>query len=75
VGKASGKRLSTSPWNVGPWLPLGQAITPMQAVGGGVVLIGLALARQGDRSEKVDAATWPDAGAVEGLTPCAKPES
>lgn len=39
------------------------------AVGGAVVLVGLALARQGDRSEKVDAATWPDAGAVQGLTP------
>jgi drug/metabolite transporter (DMT)-like permease len=57
------------------WLLLGQAITPMQAVGGAVVLVGLALARQGDRSEKVDAATWPDAGAVEGLTPCGKPKS
>ena len=31
---------------------------------------GLALARQGDRSEKVNAATWPDAGAVQDLTPC-----
>ncbi len=47
------------------WLLLGQAITVTQAVGGAVVLVGLALARQGDRSEKVDAATWPDAGAVE----------
>jgi hypothetical protein len=41
-----------------------------QAVGGAVVLVGLALARQGDRGEKVDAATWPDAGPIEGLTPC-----
>lgn len=57
------------------WLLLGQAITPTQAVGGAVVLIGLALARQGDRSEKVDAATWPDADAVEGLTPCGEPKS
>jgi drug/metabolite transporter (DMT)-like permease len=57
------------------WLLLGQAITPMQAVGGAVVLVGLALARQGDRSEKAGAATWPDAGAVEGLTPCGKPKS
>jgi drug/metabolite transporter (DMT)-like permease len=47
------------------WLLLGQAITWTQAVGGAVVLAGLALARQGDRSEKVDAATWPDCGAVE----------
>jgi drug/metabolite transporter (DMT)-like permease len=46
------------------WLLLGQAITWTQAVGGAVVLAGLALARQGDRSEKVDAATWPDCGAV-----------
>lgn len=53
------------------WLLLGQAITLTQAVGGAVVLIGLALARQGDRSEKVEAAAWPDAGAVE-LTPCSR---
>ena len=49
------------------WLLLGQAITLTQAVGGAVVLVGLALARQGDRSEKVDAATWPDAGADRGV--------
>jgi len=54
------------------WLLLGQAITLTQAVGGAVVLAGLALARQGDRSEKVNAATWPDAGAVEELTPCSR---
>ena len=53
------------------WLLLGQAITFTQAVGGAVVLVGLALARQGDRSEKVEAATWPDAGAVE-LSPCSR---
>ncbi len=47
------------------WLLLGQAITVSQAVGGAIVLVGLALARQGDRSEKVEVATWPDAGAVE----------
>jgi drug/metabolite transporter (DMT)-like permease len=52
------------------WLMLGQAITVTQAVGGAVVLVGLALARQGDRNEKVDAATWPDAGPVQQLTPC-----
>ena len=44
------------------WLLLGEAITVTQAVGGAVVLVGLALARQGDRGEKVAAATWPDAG-------------
>jgi len=42
------------------WLLLGQAITLTQAVGGAVVLVGLALARQGDRTEKVATATWPD---------------
>ncbi|OBB06925.1 hypothetical protein A5662_09790 [Mycobacteriaceae bacterium 1482268.1] len=51
------------------WLLLGQAITMTQAVGGAVVLVGLVLARQGDRGDKVEAATWPDAGAVEQLTP------
>ncbi len=50
------------------WVLLGEAITLTQAVGGAVVLVGLALARQGDRTEKVDAATWPDAGPVEELT-------
>ena len=35
------------------WVLLGEAITPIQAVGGVVVLGGLALARQGDRTEKV----------------------
>ncbi len=54
------------------WLLLGQAITLTQAVGGAVVLAGLALARQGDRSEKVDAATWPDDGAVDELTSCSR---
>ena len=50
------------------WALLGQAITLTQAVGGAVVLVGLALARQGDRTEKVAAATWPDGAAVEELT-------
>jgi drug/metabolite transporter (DMT)-like permease len=35
------------------WILLGEAVTPTQAVGGVVVLIGLALARQGDRTEKL----------------------
>ncbi|WNG93950.1 DMT family transporter [Mycobacterium sp. ITM-2016-00318] len=51
------------------WLLLGQAITVTQAVGGAVVLAGLALARQGDRSENLDAVTWLDAGAVDEPTP------
>jgi drug/metabolite transporter (DMT)-like permease len=52
------------------WVLLGQAITMTQAVGGAVVLVGLALARQGDRSEKVAAANWPDAGPLEEHTTC-----
>jgi drug/metabolite transporter (DMT)-like permease len=47
------------------WVLLGEAVTVTQAVGGVVVLLGLALARQGDRSAAVTAATWPDAGAIE----------
>jgi drug/metabolite transporter (DMT)-like permease len=44
------------------WVLLGEAVTGVQAVGGLIVLAGLALARQGDRSELgVDAVTWPDA--------------
>ena len=46
------------------WLLLGEAVTATQAVGGAIVLAGLALARQGDRSDHLDevnAATWPDA--------------
>lgn len=47
------------------WVLLGEAVTAVQAVGGVVVLLGLALARQGDRSAEVTAATWPDAGPIE----------
>jgi drug/metabolite transporter (DMT)-like permease len=47
------------------WALLGEAITVTQAVGGAIVLVGLSLARQGDRSEKVAQATWPDAPAGE----------
>jgi len=46
------------------WVLLGEAVTLTQAVGGVVVLLGLALARQGDRSAEVTAATWPDAGPI-----------
>src|SRR5258708_30072419 len=42
------------------WLFLGEAITPIQAVGGAVVLVGLALARQGDRTDKLTDVTSPD---------------
>ncbi len=34
------------------WVLLGEAMTPIQAIGGAIVLAGLALARQGDRSEE-----------------------
>jgi drug/metabolite transporter (DMT)-like permease len=47
------------------WLLLGEAVTPIQAVGGAVVLAGLALARQGDRTDKLADVTWPD-GPVNG---------
>ncbi len=50
------------------WVLLGQAITLTQAIGGVVVLGGLVLARQGDRTDKVDAVTWPDCPAVEELS-------
>jgi drug/metabolite transporter (DMT)-like permease len=50
------------------WLLVGEAVTTSQAVGGAVVLAGLALARQGDNSAEVTAATWPDAGAMEHFT-------
>jgi drug/metabolite transporter (DMT)-like permease len=53
---------------VAAWVLLGEAIAPTQAVGGAVVLVGLALARQGDRTDILAAASWPDGGAVEDLT-------
>ena len=40
------------------WLLVGEAMTPLQAIGGAVVLAGLALARQGDRPSQ--AATAPE---------------
>lgn len=52
------------------WIMLGEAMSLSQAIGGAVVLVGLAVARQGDRSEQADPetgaatqvelATWPD---------------
>ena len=54
------------------WVLLGEGVTPTQAVGGVVVLLGLALARQGDRSTKVTAATWPDAGPIEEVAAAAR---
>jgi drug/metabolite transporter (DMT)-like permease len=43
------------------WVLLGEAITTTQAVGGAIVLFGLAMARQGDRSERLAEASWPQA--------------
>jgi len=46
------------------WVLLGEAIGPVQAVGGVVVLLGLALARSGDRRDTgataVEDTMWPD---------------
>jgi len=50
------------------WMLLDERLTAIQIVGGAVVLAGLALARQGDRSVEVTAASWPDAGAMEPVT-------
>jgi drug/metabolite transporter (DMT)-like permease len=42
------------------WVLLGEAMTLTQAVGGAIVLAGLALARAGDRSEALAELPWPD---------------
>jgi drug/metabolite transporter (DMT)-like permease len=42
------------------WVLLGEAVTALQAVGGAVVLAGLALARHGDRTETAAQAMWPE---------------
>lgn len=42
------------------WVLLGESIAPMQALGGVVVLSGLALARTGDRRDVVAEAMWPE---------------
>ncbi len=50
------------------WVLLGERISPIQAIGGVVVLSGLALARLGHRSPEspdVDSAVWPDIGELE----------
>ena len=52
---------------IAAWVLLGEAVTVTQAIGGAIVLVGLALARAGDRSEAVADATWPD-GPVEDKT-------
>jgi drug/metabolite transporter (DMT)-like permease len=45
---------------IAAWALLGEAISATQAVGGAVVLVGLALARLGDRSDSVAQASWPE---------------
>ncbi len=55
------------------WLLLGEGVGPTQALGGAVVLAGLALARQGDRSPAVTSATWPDTGPLEEVLPGGTP--
>jgi drug/metabolite transporter (DMT)-like permease len=52
------------------WVLVGEAVTAAQAVGGVVVLMGLALAGRNDRPSEqlVVAAAWPDATAAEDLT-------
>ena len=42
------------------WALVGEAMSPTQALGGAVVLLGLVLARHGDRTDKVAQASWPD---------------
>jgi drug/metabolite transporter (DMT)-like permease len=55
---------------VAAWVLVGEAVTAVQAVGGLVVLLGLALAaRGGDHREA--AATWPDVGPAEDLAAAA----
>jgi hypothetical protein len=34
------------------WVLVGEAVTAVQAMGGAIVLVGLVLARQGDRTDK-----------------------
>jgi drug/metabolite transporter (DMT)-like permease len=50
------------------WLLLGEAITATQAVGGAVVLLGVALAGRGG-DDRAAEATWPDGARVEDLAP------
>ena len=47
------------------WLLIGEAITPLQAIGGAVVLAGLALARQGDRPIEAAPAERPQLAVAE----------
>lgn len=62
------------------WVLLGEKISTTQAIGGAVVLAGLALARQGHRDPSdnldVNERAWPEAEPMEqivGMTPTASP--
>ena len=48
------------------WLLLGEAITAAQAVGGAVVLVGLALAGRSSDHRPAES-TWPDLARVEDI--------
>ncbi len=50
------------------WVLLGEAMTPIQAIGGVIVLVGLALARQGDRTEESAEVTLPEGVPARPLT-------
>lgn len=52
---------------IAAWALLGEVISVTQAIGGAVVLVGLAVARQGDRTDMVAQPTWPEA------PPCDRP--
>ncbi len=55
------------------WLLLGEAISATQAVGGIIVLMGLAIARRGDRDNAAPAADRPDAAAPMNAVPIGAP--
>lgn len=56
------------------WVMVGEAITPIQAVGGAVVLLGLALARQGDRTEQ-DRLSGEIPGIADEISDASRPET
>lgn len=57
------------------WLLVDEAITPTQAIGGAVVLVGLALAGRSSDHRTVES-TWPDTARFEDLAnPAARPDS
>ena len=50
------------------WLLLGEAVTTAQAVGGAVVLLGLALAGRSSDHRTAES-TWPDVARLDDLAP------